>query len=135
MSLRDDLRTTQSKAQFDDVVERLRDIIRDRGLTLFAEVDQARNAREAGLAMPKTVVLIFGNARGGTPLMLAAPDIALELPLRILVRERDETHVDLVYIDPERLTAAFGIGELAPAIAGLGAIVDAAASPASTSTL
>jgi uncharacterized protein (DUF302 family) len=127
MSLRDDLRATQSEAPFDRVVERLRDIIRDRGLTLFAEVDHARNAREAGLEMPKTVVLIFGSARGGTPLMLAAPDIALELPLRILVRERDETHTDLVYIDPELLTAAFGISELAPAIAGLRAIVAAAA--------
>ena len=125
MTRRDDLRTVQSEASFDQVIERLRDIIRERGLTLFADIDHALNAREAGLMMPNTRVLIFGDAKGGTPLMLAAPDIALELPLRVLVRAR-EAVTELVYIDPEQLAADYGIGELAPSIAGVRAIVEAA---------
>lgn len=71
--------------------------------------------------------MIFGSAKAGTPLMLAAPEIALELPLRILVRERSDGRTDLVYIDPSRLAEDFGVGELAPAIAGLAAIAHAAA--------
>lgn len=127
MSLGDDLRITRSEASFDHVVERLRNLIRERGLTLFADIDHAHNARDVGLTMPKTRVLIFGNGKGGTPLMLAAPDIALELPLRILVREHGDTGTELVYIDPERLAAAFGVSELATSIAGIRAIVEAAA--------
>lgn len=127
MSRLDDLRTVHSEASFDHVVERLRDVIHERGLTMFAEIDHAQNARDVGLSMPQTRVLIFGNAKGGTPLMLAAPDIALELPLRVLVRERSETVTELVYIDPERLAEAFDVSALASAIAGLQSIVESAA--------
>ena len=105
----------------------MRSGIRERGLTLFAEIDHQQNARDAGLDMLPTRVLIFGSARAGTPLMLAAPDIALELPLRVLVREEADGSVVLVYLDPERLAAGFGIATLAPSIAGLAAIVQGAA--------
>ena len=57
------------------------------GLTIFAQIDHAENARHAGLAMPPTTVLTYGNAKGGTPLMIEAPGCALDLPLRVLVRE------------------------------------------------
>jgi uncharacterized protein (DUF302 family) len=126
MSLRSDIRTLHSDAPVEQVVDRLRELIRGRGLTLFAEIDHARNAREAGLDMPETRVLIFGNAKGGTALMLASPDIALELPLRILVRA-EAVATGIVYIDPERLAAMFGVDSLAPSIAGLSAIAAAAA--------
>jgi uncharacterized protein (DUF302 family) len=82
--------------------------------------------------MPDTRVLIFGNAKGGTALMLASPDIALELPLRILVRQQSDRQTDLLYIDPGRLTAEFGIPDLALSIAGLTAIAQAAATPVRT---
>ena len=127
VSLRDDLRSVESDAPFDQVVDRLRTLIGERGLTLFADIDHAQNARDAGLEMPNARVLIFGSAKSGTPLMLAAPEIALELPLRILVRERSDGRTDLVYIDPSRLAEDFGVGELTPAIAGLAAIAHAAA--------
>ena len=127
MTRRDDLRTLQSETPFNHVVERLHDVVRERGLTLFADIDHAQNARDAGLTMPNTRVLIFGSAKAGTPLMLAAPDIALELPLRVLVRERSETVTDLVYVDPDSLALEFGVAELAGPIAGLRAIVEAAA--------
>jgi uncharacterized protein (DUF302 family) len=57
------------------------------GLTIFAKIDHAENARQVGLSMPPATVLVYGNAKGGTPLMLAAPGAALDLPLRVLVRE------------------------------------------------
>jgi uncharacterized protein (DUF302 family) len=127
MSLRDDLRTLHSEASIEQVVDRLHELILERGLTLFAEIDHGQNARDAGLEMPETRVLIFGNAKAGTALMLASPDIALELPLRILVREEADGKTAIVYIDPEHLAAAFGVDALAPAIAGLSAIAAAAA--------
>lgn len=127
MPRRDDIRILRSEAPFDQVVDRLRKLIGERGLTLFAEIDHARNAREAGLDMPATRVFIFGNAKGGTALMLASPDIALELLLRILVRAEADGRTGIVYIDPERLAAAFGVDALAPSIAGLSAIAAAAA--------
>jgi uncharacterized protein (DUF302 family) len=129
MSLRDDIRIIRSESTFAQVIERLHELIHERGLTLFAEIDHAQNARDAGLEMPETRVLIFGNAKAGTALMLASPDVALELPLRILVRQQNDGQTDLLYIDPERLAAEFGIPDLASSIAGLTAIAQAAATP------
>jgi uncharacterized protein (DUF302 family) len=127
MSLRDDIRVLHTEASFDQVVDRLHELIRERGLTLFAEIDHARNAHDAGLEMPATTVLVFGNAKAGTALMLASPDIALELPLRILVREEVDGRTGIVYIDPVRLAGVFGIDAMASSIAGLSAIALAAA--------
>jgi uncharacterized protein (DUF302 family) len=127
MSLSLDLRSIESEAPFEQVVARLLDLIRERGLTLFADIDHAQNARDAGLEMPGTRVLIFGSGKAGTPLMLAAPDLALELPLRILVRESSDGRAVLVYIDPGSLAGAFEVGPMAPAIAGIAAIAHAAA--------
>jgi uncharacterized protein (DUF302 family) len=129
MSLRDDIRIIRSESTFTQVIERLHELIHERGLTLFAEIDHAQNARDAGLEMPETRVLIFGNAKAGTALMLASPDVALELPLRILVRRQKDGHTELLYIDPGRLTAEFGIPDLASSIGGLTAIAQAAATP------
>jgi uncharacterized protein (DUF302 family) len=126
MTAPDWILTVRSVATVAQVVERLRTLVADHGLTLFADVDHAANAREAGLEMPPSRVLIFGNARAGTPLMLAAPDIALELPLRVLVRE-DAEGAALVYLDPVRLAAAFGVEHLAAGIMGLSTLVEAAA--------
>jgi uncharacterized protein (DUF302 family) len=60
------------------------------GLTIFAQIDHAQAAREIGIAMPPTLVLIYGHAKGGTPLMQAEPRVALDLPLRVLLRETEE---------------------------------------------
>ncbi len=72
---------------FEVTLERLTEAIERAGLMVFARVDHAAGARDAGLKMPPTVVLLYGHARGGTPVMLAAPQAALDLPLRVLVRE------------------------------------------------
>ena len=72
---------------FTATLARLTAAIESAGLTIFARIDHTAGANGAGLAMPPTVVLIYGNAKGGTPIMLAAPQTALDLPLRVLVRE------------------------------------------------
>lgn len=79
-----------SSLPFGDTVERLVQAITGAGMTIFARIDHAANARDAGMTMPAATVLIYGNAKGGTPVMLAAPLAALDLPLRVLVRERED---------------------------------------------
>ena len=79
----------RSAGSFDATVRRLSDAIEGAGLTLFASIDHAANARQVGLAMPPATVLIYGNAKGGTPVMLDTPQSALDLPLRVLIQERD----------------------------------------------
>ncbi len=76
-----------SAVAFAPTLDRLVEAIQAAGLTVFARIDHAAGARGAGLAMPPTTVLLYGNPKGGTPLMLAAPLAALDLPLRVLVRE------------------------------------------------
>ena len=68
-------------------LERVAAVIEEAGLRVFARVDHAAAAREFGLSMPPTTVLIYGHPVGGTPIMVVAPDAALDLPLRVLVRE------------------------------------------------
>lgn len=81
--------TTEITSPFDfaATLARVAAAIESAGLTIFARVDHAENARGAGLAMPPTTLLIYGNAKGGTPIMLASPRSALDLPLRVLVRQ------------------------------------------------
>ena len=72
---------------FASTLDRLTATIEGAGLKIFARIDHAAGAKEAGLVMPPTVVLLYGSPKGGTPIMLAAPAAALDLPLRVLVRE------------------------------------------------
>ncbi len=76
-----------SAVAFAPTLERLLAAIERAGMTLFTQIDHAAGARDVGMTMPPTVVLIYGHPKGGTPLMLAAPLTALDLPLRVLVRE------------------------------------------------
>lgn len=76
-----------SPLPFDATLERLVQAITDRGMAIFARIDHAANAREVGMTMPPATVLIYGSPKGGTPIMLASPLAALDLPLHVLVRE------------------------------------------------
>ena len=75
---------------FETTLERLTGAIRDAGLILINQIDHQAGAREAGLVMPPAMVLAYGHPKGGTPIMLVAPLAALDLPLRVLVRVRDD---------------------------------------------
>ena len=79
-----------SPLPFDITVQRLVQAITDRGMTLFARIDHAAHARDVGAMMPPATVLIYGNPKGGTPITLATPAAALDLPLRVLVHERED---------------------------------------------
>jgi uncharacterized protein (DUF302 family) len=127
MTTPDDIRVVPSDTTFEETLTRLREAVTERGLTIFAEIDHAWNARAAGLEMPPSTVLIFGNARAGTPLMLKAPDIALELPLRVLVREESTGGTVLAYGDPARLARSFDVEDFAAGITGLPHLVEAVA--------
>jgi uncharacterized protein (DUF302 family) len=79
-----------SPLAFEATLQRLVGAIEAAGLRVFSSIDHAANAREVGMQMLPATVLIYGNARGGTPIMLAAPLAALDLPLHVLVRQRED---------------------------------------------
>jgi len=78
---------TLSNHSVDETVDRLKNILQSKGVTLFALVDHSGEAEKTGMRMPPTKLLIFGNPKAGTPLMLAVPSVAIDLPLKILVWE------------------------------------------------
>ncbi|POT58571.1 hypothetical protein C3432_11860 [Citrobacter amalonaticus] len=83
--------------------ERLLNAVSDNGLTLFGEFDHAKAAHDVGLNMPPTTVLVFGNPKGGTPLMLAHPDLALDLSFRVLISQQPDGQVHVSYHPAEEL--------------------------------
>jgi uncharacterized protein (DUF302 family) len=92
-----------SRHSVDEIVERLKGILAAKGVTLFAVIDHSGEAAKAGLAMPNTKLLIFGSPKAGTPVMLAAPSIALDLPLKILVSESSDGNTCVSYNSPQYL--------------------------------
>jgi uncharacterized protein (DUF302 family) len=92
-----------SNRSVDQTVDRLKDILQSKGITLFALIDHSGEAEKAGMKMAPTKLLIFGSPRAGTPLMLAAPSIAIDLPLKILVWEDTQGKVWLSFNSPEYL--------------------------------
>jgi uncharacterized protein (DUF302 family) len=87
----------------DETVTRVRGILEAKGVTLFALVDHSGEAAKAGMAMPPTKLLIFGSPKAGTPVMLAAPSIAIDLPLKILVWQDPAGKVWISYNSVEYL--------------------------------
>ena len=107
----------------DETVERLKNILRSKGVTLFALIDHSGEAEKVGLTMPPTRLLIFGNPEAGTPLMLAAPRTAIDLPLKILVWQDPKGKVWLSYNSPEYLVKRHGLPQnLAPVLAAVQAL-------------
>lgn len=92
-----------SRHSVDETVEKLKNILATKGVTLFVVVDHSGEAAKAGLQMPPTKLLIFGSPKAGTPVMLAAPSIALDLPLKILVWEDATGKTWLSYNSPQYL--------------------------------
>jgi uncharacterized protein (DUF302 family)/uncharacterized membrane protein YidH (DUF202 family) len=92
-----------SNHSVDQTVDKLKNILQAKGVTLFALVDHSGEAEKAGMKMPPTKLLIFGSPKAGTPLMLAAPSIAIDLPLKILVWQDQQGKVWLSYNSPDYL--------------------------------
>jgi uncharacterized protein (DUF302 family) len=111
----------------DEMVDKLKTILKSKAVTLFALVDHSGEAEKVGMKMPPTKLLIFGNPKGGTPLMLAAPSVAIDLPLKILVAEDAEGKVWISYNSPDYLKERHGLPEtLVPNIAVVQALAAAA---------
>ena len=112
----------------DETVDKLKTSLREKGISLFALVDHSGEATKVGMKMPNTKLLIFGNPKGGTALMLAAPSIALDLPLKILVAEDETGKVSLSYNSPAYPRERHGLSaELIQNIAVVEALVTKAA--------
>jgi len=107
-----------SSHSVDETVERVKGILQAKGITLFVLVDHSGEAAKAGMKMPPTKLLIFGNPKGGTPVMLGAPSAAIDLPLKILVWEDVQGKVWITYNSPSYLQERHNIPpDLLPNIA------------------
>ncbi len=95
----------------EETVRRLREVLDSKGVKLFATVYHGGEAASAGMSMPPTMLLIFGSPKVGTPLMLAAPSIAIDLPLKALVSEDADGTVRISYNSPAYLQERHGIPE------------------------
>src|SRR3974390_2053856 len=98
-----------SNHSVEETVSRLGDLLHSRGVKLFALIDHSGEAEKAGMKMRPTKLLIFGNPKAGTPLMLAAPSIAIDLPLKILVWEDPQGKAWPSYNSPEYLEQRHGV--------------------------
>ena len=98
-----------SSHSVDETVEKLQGILQAKGITLFALVDHSGEAEKVGMKMRPTKLLIFGNPKAGTPVMLAAPRSAIDLPLKILIWEDDQGKVWVTYNGPVYLQERHGL--------------------------
>jgi uncharacterized protein (DUF302 family) len=113
-----------SKYSVDETVKRIESILAQKGLQIFALVDHSGEAEKVGMKMPPTKLLIFGSPKAGTPVMLAAPSIAIDLPLKILISEGEAGKVTITYNSPEFLQERHGVpSDLIKNISGAGALV------------
>ena len=104
----------------DETVEKLKGMLRDKGITLFALIDHSGEAEKLGIKMHPTKLLIFGSPKAGTPLMLAAPSTAIDLPLKILIWEDAQGKVWVSYNSAAYLQERHNLPqELLPNIAGV----------------
>src|SRR6478735_2112629 len=116
-----------SNHSVDETVEKLKGVLQAKGVTLFALVDHSGEAAKVGMKMRPTKLLIFGNPKGGTPVMLAAPSIAIDLPLKILIWEDAQGKVWISYNSPDYLKERHGFpDDLVPNIAVVQALAAAA---------
>jgi uncharacterized protein (DUF302 family) len=108
-----------------ETVERFESILRTKNLTIFARIDHSGEAAKVGLTMRATQLIIFGSPKGGTPMMIASPTLAIDLPLKALVWEDSNGKVRVSYNDPVYLQHRHNISdELLKNISGIGAVLE-----------
>lgn len=103
------LTVTKSKYGFDTTIKKLKDVLKAKDLPIFAEFDHQKNAKEAGLSMPPTTVIVFGNPKVGTQLMLQEPLISLDLPLKISIIENKDKTVSIVFTNTVFLAKKYNL--------------------------
>ena len=118
----------RSRHSVAETVTRLEAALEAKGLRVFARIDHSGEAKAVGLKMRPTLLIVFGNAKAGTPLMVAAPTLAIDLPMKALVWEDADGVVWLSYNSPEYLARRHGIpDELMKNISGASAVLEGAA--------
>jgi len=105
------VQSVMGRYSVDETVSRLESLFKEKGVKLFCIVDHSGEAAKAGLTMPATKLMIFGNPAAGTPVMLAAPSAALDLPLKILVAEGPDGKTMLSWNDAAWLRERHGFAE------------------------
>jgi uncharacterized protein (DUF302 family) len=114
-----------SEHSFEDTFQRLESSVASRGLSIFARIDFSGDAEKAGLKMNPTRLLIFGTPKAGTPLMVAAPTLAIDFPLKILVSADESGKVWVSYNSPEYLRERHNIPDsLLKNISGVASIAE-----------
>jgi uncharacterized protein (DUF302 family) len=112
-----------------DTVSRLTGILSAKGMKVFAVIDQREQARESGLELRETTLVLFGNPAAGTPVMDTAPLAALDLPLKVLVWD-DNGQTKVTYISPAAIAERYGLShDLAARLAGIDPLTDALVAP------
>jgi uncharacterized protein (DUF302 family) len=116
-----------SRYSVTETLARLQSIVEEKGMTVFALINHSGEAERAGLKMRPTQLLVFGSPRGGTPLMVAAPRLAINLPLKALAWQDEQGQVWLSYNSPEYLQQRHGFpADLMKNIAGISALIQKA---------
>ena len=124
-----DVRTKLSHQSVADTVAKLTGMIAAKGMRLFGVIDQRAEAQQAGLDLRETVLVLFGSPAAGTPVMVAAPLSALDLPLKVLVWS-DDGQTKVSYYSPASLAARHHLGpDLAANLAGINGLTDALVAP------
>jgi uncharacterized protein (DUF302 family) len=121
--------TTVSSSEHAETVAGLLDAISQKGLTVFAQIDHAAAAREAGMDLPDEVVIVFGSPRAGTPLMQADPRVGIELPLRMLVWNQGGRTI-VGYNDPTSLAGAYDLTTQSATLDAMSSLLGSLASEA-----
>ncbi len=116
-----------SKYSVPETLDRVDALLQSKGIKIFVRVDHSREAEKVGLKMPPTQLLIFGNPKGGTPVMLAALTAAIDLPLKALAWQDADGKVWLSYNDPKYIKKRFGLtDEQIQTIVGIGPLIEQA---------
>ena len=117
--------TKPSKYSVPETLHRLETVLTAKGIKIFALIDHGGEAEKAGLKMPPTQLLIFGNPKGGTPVMLAAPTAAIDLPWKALAWQDPSGQVWLSYNDAAFMQHRFGLNdEVMKPLAGLATVIE-----------
>jgi uncharacterized protein (DUF302 family) len=121
------IRTLESSLGVDATLDRLESVAKSKGMTVFARINFSKDAAAVGLKLQPTQLLILGNPTGGTPLMVAAPKLALDLPLKVLAWQDESNRCWVSFNTPEYLQQRHGFpAALMANIAGLSKLVEAA---------
>ncbi len=99
----------KSPYPFTDTVQRLHAAFSEKGIKVFATIDQQAEARAVGLTMPPTTLIVFGNPKAGTPIMLANPRAGIDLPLKVLVCELQPGHIAVMFTAASEIIARYSL--------------------------